>query len=86
MASTRFGRKSPKVTVDSDSASTTSLELQKLDEKSTESLVRYETQDAELAGEKRVVANMEDIALKALHIDDDPTLNPWTFRTFFLGL
>ncbi|KAF1992314.1 OPT superfamily oligopeptide transporter [Aulographum hederae CBS 113979] len=34
---------------------------------------------------KEVVANMEDIALKALHVDDDPTLDPWTFRMFFLG-
>lgn len=33
-----------------------------------------------------VVANMEEMALKALHVDDDPTLNPWTFRVFFLGL
>ncbi|KAN0122786.1 oligopeptide transporter [Hyaloscypha variabilis] len=28
---------------------------------------------------------METIALKALHVDDDATLNPWTFRMFFLG-
>jgi len=31
------------------------------------------------------VENMEEIALYALHVDDDPTLNPWTFRTWFLG-
>lgn len=57
------------------------------EKESTENLVRYETNDAELAGEKRMVeeANMETIALKALHIDDDPTLNPWTFRMFLLG-
>lgn len=42
--------------------------------------------DVERAGPKPVVANMEEIALKALHVDDDPTLNPWTFRVFFLGL
>lgn len=36
-------------------------------------------------GRVPVVANMEEIALKALHTDDDSTLNPWTFRTFFLG-
>lgn len=34
---------------------------------------------------KPVTANTEEIALKALHIDDDPSLNPWTFRVFFLG-
>ena len=32
-----------------------------------------------------VVINMEDMALKALHVDDDPTLNPWTLRMWFLG-
>jgi hypothetical protein len=31
------------------------------------------------------VHRMEEIALYALHVDDDPTLNPWTFRTWFLG-
>lgn len=51
---------------------------------SQETLVRYEG-DAELAGSEPVVANTEEIALKALHIDDDPSLNPWTFRMYFLG-
>ncbi|RFU28658.1 hypothetical protein B7463_g7691, partial [Scytalidium lignicola] len=32
------------------------------------------------------VDNMEEIALYALHVDDDPSLNPWTFRMWFLGL
>ena len=30
------------------------------------------------------VHRMEEIALYALHVDDDPSLNPWTFRTWFL--
>lgn len=42
--------------------------------------------DVERVGTEPLVANMEEIALKALHVDDDPTLNPWTFRVFFLGL
>ncbi|KAH7379849.1 OPT oligopeptide transporter protein-domain-containing protein [Cadophora sp. MPI-SDFR-AT-0126] len=71
-----------------DSGSSTSLEKTKT-EKSTENLVRVSesvSRDAERgAGEPRVVANMEEIALKALHIDDDPTLNPWTFRMFLIG-
>lgn len=71
-----------------DAGSSTSLEKTKT-EKSTENLVRISesnSRDAERgAGEPRVVANMEEIALKALHIDDDPTLNPWTFRMFLIG-
>ena len=41
--------------------------------------------DAEGFGKETVEARMEDIALKALHVDDDPSLNPWTFRMFVLG-
>lgn len=42
--------------------------------------------DVERMGLEPLVANMEEMALKALHVDDDPTLNPWTFRVFFLGM
>ncbi|KAF8855994.1 OPT superfamily oligopeptide transporter [Acephala macrosclerotiorum] len=55
-------------------------------ETSVENLVRYDTWDAERNREPEVIANMETIALKALHVDDDPTLNLWTFRMFFLGI
>jgi hypothetical protein len=34
---------------------------------------------------KPFVATLENIAVTALHVDDDPTLNPWTFRMWFLG-
>lgn len=55
-----------------------------LSNSSSESLGTIETEDGRF-GKGKVVANMEEIALKALHVDDDPTLNPWTFRMFFLG-
>ncbi|KAH8887176.1 OPT superfamily oligopeptide transporter [Thozetella sp. PMI_491] len=32
------------------------------------------------------VEKMEEIALYALHVEDDPSLNPWTFRVLFLGV
>lgn len=44
-----------------------------------------QTSDVESVETESVNANMETVALKALHVDDDPTLNPWTFRVFFLG-
>lgn len=45
-----------------------------------------ESNDLELEGKLQpVVATYENVALNALHVDDDPTLNPWTFRMFFLG-
>ena len=83
MSGTRPGRKPARaVTMDLQmSAATTSLEKTML---GTESLVRYKTRDSERAAEL-LVANMETIALKALHVDDDSSFNPWTFRMLFLG-
>jgi hypothetical protein len=30
-------------------------------------------------------ATAKDLATEVIHARDDPTLNPWTFRTWFLG-
>lgn len=46
-------------------------------------LPRYS--DTESLEAESINASMETVALKALHVDDDPNLNPWTFRVFFLG-
>lgn len=59
--------------------------ISRLTNSSTATLTKVDTQDVEDQGSQALVANMEEIALKALHTDNDPTLNPWTFRTFFLG-
>ena len=61
------------------------------DEKNINEEIRYVPTDEEsyqigkgmTAAEK--VDNMEEIALYALHVDDDVSLNPWTMRTWFLG-
>lgn len=85
-----FSSRKPALASAMDTGSSTSLEKTKT-EKSTENLVAIsetDSHDAERGlgeGEPRVVANMEEIALKALHVDDDPTLNPWTFRMFLIG-
>ena len=49
--------------------------------------------DAELPqyeGEDKIhdeghVSTAEDLVTQVIHVDDDPSLNPWTFRMFFLG-
>ncbi len=83
-----FSSRKPALATAMDIGSSTSLERTKT-EKSTENLVAIsetDSHDAERGvGEPKVVANMEEIALKALHVDDDPTLNPWTFRMFLIG-
>ena len=53
---------------------------------SIDTLFSFEIEDEEPAAPRHDDASMETIALKALHTDDDPTLNPWTFRMFFLGV
>jgi hypothetical protein len=61
------------------------------DEKGSANEVHQVTTDEESLGigqgmtAAEKVENREEIALHALHVDDDPSLNPWTFRTAFLG-
>ena len=37
-----------------------------------------------VAKEHKIVETAEDIVNQVLTVEDDPTLNPWTFRMFFL--
>jgi len=32
-----------------------------------------------------VVSTAEDLVTRIINVEDDPTMDPWTFRTFFLG-
>lgn len=42
--------------------------------------------DAEGLGDKPgPLETAEEIVTHVIHVDDDPTLNPWTFRMFFIG-
>lgn len=62
-------------------------ELHDTNFESTESLLRPRNGSIELATlGQHYDANGETIALEAPLIEDDPTLNPWTFRMFFLGM
>ncbi len=36
-------------------------------------------------GETAVVTTAKDLVTHVLHVQDDPSLNPWTFRMYFLG-
>lgn len=38
------------------------------------------------ANETRVMKDAEDLVTNVIHCEDDPTINPWTFRMFFLGI
>lgn len=48
-------------------------------------LPTYDAEAEDHFGEGIVVTNAKDLVTHVLHVDDDPSLNPWTFRAFFLG-
>ncbi|OAX37777.1 hypothetical protein K503DRAFT_800989 [Rhizopogon vinicolor AM-OR11-026] len=45
-----------------------------------------ETASVDPDSEKAVLSTEREIATHIVSMDDDPTLNPWTFRAFFIGL
>ncbi|KAG1827141.1 OPT oligopeptide transporter protein-domain-containing protein [Suillus subaureus] len=47
--------------------------------------IETSTQEAE-TDENVVLQNEQEIATRVISVDDDPSLNPWTFRAFFIGL
>lgn len=46
----------------------------------------YDARKEDHFGEAAVVSDAKDVVTHVLHVDDDPGLNPWTFRAFFLGM
>jgi hypothetical protein len=40
----------------------------------------------DVTDENIVLQNEREIAIHVISVDDDPSLNPWTFRAFFIGL
>lgn len=45
----------------------------------------YDVRKEDHFGEVTVVHDAKDVITHVLHVDDDPSLSPWTFRAFFLG-
>lgn len=72
---------------------TSSQETPNMKEKELSDEIRRVSSDEEAFGDgdklktaAEKVDNMEEIAIYALHTDDDVSLNSWTFRTMFLGM
>lgn len=49
-------------------------------------LPQYEGEEDHGRRRSTVVDTAEGLVTRVIDVEDDPTLNPWTFRTFFLGL
>lgn len=45
----------------------------------------YDDAEALSKGTAAPLQTAEEIVTQVIHVDDDPTLNPWTFRMFFIG-
>jgi len=56
------------------------------DEESFNGQGDVETATVDDHSEKVVLSDERDIATHVISVDDDTTLNPWTFRAFFLGI
>lgn len=47
-------------------------------------LPRYDG-DEHIRSFSMVAETAEDLITQVINVEDDPSMNPWTFRTFFLG-
>ena len=45
----------------------------------------YEVDNMERDEKGRLVVQTSELAITVIHVDDDQSLSPWTFRTFFIG-
>lgn len=48
--------------------------------------IQGDVESADVCGNEAVLSNERDIATNVISVGDDTTLNPWTFRAFFLGI
>ncbi|KAG1765012.1 OPT oligopeptide transporter protein-domain-containing protein [Suillus occidentalis] len=55
-------------------------------DKSIDGTSDIETAIVDADSEESVLSDERDIATRIISVDDDPSLNPWTFRAFFIGL
>lgn len=55
-------------------------------DKSIDGTSDIETAIVDAYSDESVLSDERDIATRIISVDDDPSLNPWTFRAFFIGL
>lgn len=51
----------------------------------SEAAPKFNPEDENNFGQSIVITDAKELVTTVLHVDDDPTLSPWTFRAFFLG-
>jgi hypothetical protein len=53
---------------------------------SNSDLPAYDAREEDHFGEREVITDAKGLITHVLHVDDDPSLSPWTFRALFLGM
>lgn len=49
-------------------------------------LPQYDAENDGVAHITEPVETAKDLITQVIHVEDDPSLSPWTFRMFFLGM
>lgn len=78
--------KTPDITKTSDFIGSKDAKDDKFREKPYETEVHSSSDEEGRGGEVNALETAEDIVTAIIDVSDDPTLNPWTFRMFFIGL
>ncbi|KAI9642621.1 hypothetical protein NHQ30_009426 [Ciborinia camelliae] len=66
-------------------SSATDIEKNTYEVESHTSIEKFDAAKEDHFGETIVVTDAKDLVTHVLHVDDDPSLNPWTARAFFIG-
>lgn len=54
-------------------------------EKPSVDFVDHPAYESDNEGDMRVISTAKELVTTIIHAEDDPTINPWTFRMFFIG-
>lgn len=76
----------PDITKTSESVDSKDVKNDKFGETPYETEISSHSDEEGRGGEINALETAEDIVTTIIHVEDDPTLNPWTFRMFFIGL
>lgn len=76
----------PAITKNSESIDSKDAKNDKFAETPYETEISSSSDEEGRGGEVNALETAEDIVTAIINVDDDPTLNPWTFRMFFIGL
>lgn len=76
----------PAITKNPESVDSNDVKKDKLGETPYETEVSSGSDEEGRGGDVNALETAEDIVTAVINVEDDPSLNPWTFRMFFIGM